>query len=234
MLHKISAKDIYTSKRDWLTSKFLFSFAEHHDADNISWGKLRVWNDDTIAPESGFPMHSHANFEIVTIVFEGELTHKDSLGNESTLRRGYIQHMSAGSGITHSEYNNGKTPVELYQLWIAPNKRDIKPNYQEKEIGFGTPGLHMLVSKDSHFESEPHLALPINANAKIFYGFLKEGETVNYALEPHDFVVVYIRTGHLAVGHVDVRAGDELRIHNEAVLFAQAKEDTEFVAVVTW
>lgn len=234
MLQKIPAKDIYVSKHDWLTSKFLFSFAEYHDADNVSWGKLRVWNDDTIAPFSGFPMHSHQNFEIVTILFEGELTHNDSLGNVATLRRGYVQHMSAGEGITHSEYNNSTASVELYQLWIAPNKRDIKPIYQEKEIGFKTPGLHMLVSKDSHFESEPHLALPINANAKIFYGHLKEGETISYALEAHDYAVVYVRTGHLAIGHEDLHAGDELRIHDEEMLFAQAREDTEFIAVITW
>ena len=234
MFIKISAKDIYTSKHEWLTSKFLFSFAEYHDADNMSWGKLRVWNDDTIAPESGFSMHSHANFEIVTIMFEGELTHKDSLGNESNLRRGYIQHMSAGAGITHSEFNNGKTPVELYQLWIAPKKRDIKPNYQEKEIGFGKQGFHELVSNEAHFESSPHLALPINADAKIFYGNLQDGDHLVHELQPHDHVVIYVRTGELAISHHDLKAGDELRILGEEKISIHARAHTEFVMVITW
>jgi redox-sensitive bicupin YhaK (pirin superfamily) len=200
----------------------------------MSWGKLRVWNDDVIAPESGFPMHSHANFEIITIVFEGELTHKDSLGNESVLQRGYIQHMSAGTGITHSEYNNSKTPVELYQLWIAPNKRNIKPHYQEKEIGFGKVGVQELVAKDSHFESAPHLALPINADAKIFYGNLNDGDHQVHELQLHDHVVIYVRTGELAVGHQTLKAGDQLRVSEEEKISIHARAHTEFVMVITW
>lgn len=234
MIHKVPEAKVYISKHDWLTSKFLFSFADYFDQDNMSWGKLRVWNDDTIAFESGFPMHSHKNFEIVTIVFEGELTHSDSLGNERVLHRGFIQHMSAGTGITHSEYNNTKHPLSLFQIWIAPDKLNIQPNYQEKEIGFGTRGLHTLIDSTPHFESEPNLSLSINANAKIFYGHFLEGETIHHKLEKHEYTLIYIRSGHLNISHHDFKAGDQARINEETSLFIQAKEDTEFVMVTTW
>ena len=234
MIHKVPEAKVYISNHDWLTSRFLFSFADYFDEHNMSWGKLRVWNDDTIAPESGFPMHSHQNFEIVTIVFEGELTHADSLGNERVLRRGFIQHMSAGLGITHSEYNNTKESLSLYQLWIAPSKLNIEPFYQEKEIGFGKTGLHTLIQNEKHFEEEPHTTLSINANAKIFYGNLQEGETITHTCAKEEFTLIYIRSGHLAIEHHDFKAGDQARIHEETSLFIQAKEDSEFVMVTTW
>ena len=234
MLHKISSRDIYKSEHDWLASKFLFSFAEYHDSENMSWGKIRVWNDDTIAPENGFPMHSHENFEIITLMFDGELTHIDNLGNEAVLRRGYIQHMSAGTGITHSEWNHGISPVELYQIWIAPKKRNIKPLYQEREIGFNQHGLHELISNEAHFESAPHLALPINADAKVYYGYLKDGDHIVHALKSDDYALIYVRSGHVVVSHHDLKAGDELRVHGEENLAIHARENTEFVMVVTW
>lgn len=234
MTKKIPANKLHVSVTEWLTSSYLFSFADYYDPDNMSWGKLRVWNDDTISPESGFPYHSHANFEIVTIVFEGELSHSDSLGNARVLKRGYVQHMSAGTGITHAEYNNALEPLSLYQIWIAPKKKNIEPLYQEREVGFGKKGLHTLISNEHFFENAPNTALSINADAKILYGNLGEGNAENYALKKDDYAFIYVRSGHLVIGHNDLKAGDQLRIHDEEKLFIQAKEDTEFVMVVTW
>jgi quercetin 2,3-dioxygenase len=233
MIIKIPASDVYVSEHDWLSSKFLFSFAEYHDPLNMAWGKLRVWNDDAIAGENGFPMHSHQNFEIITIVFDGELTHEDSLGNKAVLRRGSVQHMSAGTGITHSEFNYAKGPVSLYQLWIAPQKLNVEPHYQERQLDFHKMGLQTLFQSKSHFEDAPHLALPINAEAKVVYGHLEDGAHEHIFLQKGEYVTVYVRAGHLACGHYDAFAGDQFRVFAEDSLFLHARGETEFVMVIT-
>jgi redox-sensitive bicupin YhaK (pirin superfamily) len=142
--------------------------------------------------------------------------------------------MSAGVGITHSEYNNTKDPLSLYQLWIAPREKNVQPFYQEKEIGFGTPGLQTLIQAEHHFEDPPNGTLSINADAQIYYGYLQEGEAITHKLKKEEHSLIYVRTGDLAISHHNFKAGDQARITDEESLFIQAKEDTEFVMVTTW
>jgi len=131
----IQNKDIGKADYGWLKPNYYFSFANYYNPNRMGFGKLRVLNNDWIAPASGFPAHSHKNMEIVTIVLDGTLTHKDSIGSIGKIKKGTIQIMSAGSGITHSEYNNSETePVTLFQIWIEPNIYDIKPRYEEKDF----------------------------------------------------------------------------------------------------
>ena len=113
----------------WLDSHFHFSFAEYYNPENINFGVLRVWNDDIVLPGTGFGTHPHDNMEIISYVLEGELSHADSMGNEQTLTRGQVQYMSAGTGITHSEYNHGEVPLRFFQIWIFADKRGYRPNY---------------------------------------------------------------------------------------------------------
>src|SRR5437870_11479308 len=109
----------------WLKAKHHFSFGSHYDPDNMGHGSLRVWNDDEIAPNSGFPSHPHANMEIITYVREGAVTHKDSLGNEGRTEAGDVQVMSAGAGIRHAEYNLEQQPTRIFQIWITPSSKDV-------------------------------------------------------------------------------------------------------------
>lgn len=149
MINKIDNKKMGKSNLGWLNSSFHFSFAEYYNPSNINFGKLRVINDDLIESGTGFPTHPHKDMEIVTYIVDGKLTHKDSMGNERTLERGEVQYMSAGSGITHSEYNNHDDRLRLLQIWIYPDKRDYTPNYGDFKFKFNerkNNWLHMVSS----------------------------------------------------------------------------------------
>lgn len=113
----------------WLKTYWLFSFSDYFDPDNTRFGALRVFNDDIVAPGTGFPTHPHREMEIITIVLEGEITHKDSMGNKMVIRAGDVQRMSAGTGIIHSEFNLGDEPVHFYQIWIYPDEAELQPGY---------------------------------------------------------------------------------------------------------
>jgi len=129
MIKRIPFESLHVSSQGWLESRFHFSFAQYHNPQNMNFGVLRVMNDDVIAPHTGFGMHPHRDMEIFTYVLEGELTHEDSMGNKETLKAGDIQYLSAGTGIYHSEKNEGEMPVHLIQTWIVPHTKGLTPRY---------------------------------------------------------------------------------------------------------
>lgn len=229
MLQKIPKHFLYTSSHGWLASTFLFSFAEYYDPRNIEWGSLRVYNDDTIAPHSGFPMHSHLEMEIVTIMLTGTLTHNDSLGNTRQIRKGDVQYMSAGTGVTHSEMNTGDSPVNLYQLWFYPIEACIAPHYQEHTYDhMEEKGLHLLMSPDGRNGS-----IKANTNSLLLYGNLLKGGTHTRELRADEYVLIYIRKGELMVGEEVLQVGDQLRIHNETLLSYTVQKECEFILIIS-
>jgi redox-sensitive bicupin YhaK (pirin superfamily) len=229
MITKIEKENLYTSDHGWLQSKFLFSFAEYYDNTNLEWGTLRVFNDDTIAPHSGFPMHSHSEMEIVTFMFSGSLTHKDSMGNTRTITRGYVQRMSAGTGVTHSEMNNGNEAVTLFQLWFYPHTKHLTPSYEEKEFShLENNGLHLLVSNDGSGGS-----LSFSSHATIMYGFWKENETYTLPMETSDHVLIYIRKGSMIVNDVELSVNDQLRVVDEKELTFVSKTSSECIIILS-
>jgi quercetin 2,3-dioxygenase len=138
MIKLITATQRHEAKvGDWLRSYYLFSFADYYDPANVQFGPLRVFNDDYIKGKAGFPMHPHADMEILSIVLDGQITHKDSIGNEGTINAGEVQRMTAGSGITHSEVNDGDEETHLLQLWFLTNKKGIAPSYEQMKVDFG-------------------------------------------------------------------------------------------------
>ncbi len=159
----------------WLKAKHHFSFANYHDPANMNHGALRVWNDDEIAPNTGFPAHPHANMEIITYVREGAITHQDSLGNEGRTEAGDVQVMSAGSGIRHSEYNLEPTKTTIFQIWIVPNTQGGQPTWGAKPFPKGNRS-GKLVTIASGFAGDVD-ALPIRADARVLATTLKAGET---------------------------------------------------------
>ena len=176
-LHR--ADDRGKGEHGWLSTRHSFSFANWYDPTRMGFGALRVLNDDTVAPKKGFGMHSHANFEIITIVLKGAVTHEDSLGNQETVRAGEVQTMSAGTGVTHSEINREDDPLELFQLWIEPNKQNISPRYAQRK--FDTAGRRgkwqMLVSGGNVSGT-----LPIHQDVRIARAELETGKTLDYQL----------------------------------------------------
>src|SRR5258707_1627980 len=146
--------------RGWLKAKHHFSFADYDDPARMSWGSLRVWNDDEIAPNTGFPPHPHANMEIITYVREGAITHKDSLGNVGRTEAGDVQVMSAGSGIRHAEYNLEQAPARIFQIWIMPTHSGGSPAWGSQPLPQGHPSRRFLKPPSGFRQDHPALPNP--------------------------------------------------------------------------
>jgi quercetin 2,3-dioxygenase len=213
----------------WLDTKHHFSFDQYHDPARMSWGRLRVWNDDEIAPESGFPPHPHANMEIITYVREGAITHKDSLGNEGRTEAGDVQVMSAGSGIRHAEYNVEPGPTKIFQIWILPTERGGSPSWGQKPFP-KSDRAGRFVTLASGFPGEGE-ALPIRSDARVLGATLMAGQTAEYALAPGRHAYLVPATGRIEVNGVAVAARDGAAIRDESALSVTALEDAEIVLV---
>ena len=184
----------------WLKAKHHFSFGSHYDPENMGFGALRVWNDDEIAPNTGFPAHPHANMEIITYVREGAITHQDSLGNKGRTEAGDVQVMSAGSGIRHSEYNLEAGPTRIFQIWIEPTRFGGAPSWGAKPFPKGDRSGR-FVTLASGFENDND-ALPIRTDARVLGATLKAGDTVDYPIGA-------ARHGYLAAAFGAVKAAQD-------------------------
>lgn len=213
----------------WLKAKHHFSFGSHYDPNNMGHGALRVWNDDEIEPNTGFPAHPHANMEIITYVREGAITHQDSLGNKGRTAAGDVQVMSAGSGIRHAEYNLEPVKTTLFQIWIEPTKDGGQPTWGAKPFPKADRS-GKLVTLASGFESDAD-ALPIRADARVLATTLKAGERAEYALANGRKGYLVPAAGAVEVNGVRANARDGLAIANETTLTITALEDSELVMV---
>ena len=213
----------------WLKARHHFSFASYHDPDNMGWGPIRVWNDDEIAPNSGFPPHPHADMEIITYVRTGAITHQDSLGNQGRTEAGDVQVMSAGSGIRHAEYNLEPETTTLFQIWIEPTDRGGKPSWGARPFPKDDrAGKFVTLASGLPGDAD---ALPIRTNGRVSGATLKAGETTEYVLgkDRHAYLVPAI--GAVEVNGVRLNARDGAAVKDEEVLKVTALEDAEVVLV---
>jgi len=208
----------------WLKAKHHFSFASYYDPTNVSHGALRVWNDDEIEPNTGFPAHPHANMEIITYVREGALTHQDSLGNKGRTEAGDVQVMSAGNGIRHSEYNLEPTKTKIFQIWIQPTSQGGQPTWGAKPFPRGNRS-GKLVTLASGFATDED-ALPIRADARVLGTTLKAGESAEYSADKARHLYLVPAAGAIEVNGVRVNARDGAAIRDEATLRITALEDS--------
>jgi redox-sensitive bicupin YhaK (pirin superfamily) len=213
----------------WLKAKHHFSFGSHYDPNNMGHGALRVWNDDEIAPNTGFPAHPHANMEIITYVREGAITHQDSLGNKGRTEAGDVQVMSAGSGVRHSEYNLEQTTTRIFQIWIEPTTEGGQPTWGAKPFPKENRS-GKLVTLASGFADDAG-ALPIRANARVLGTTLKKGESAEYDADPARHIYLVPAAGSVEVNGVRVEHRDGAAIRNESKLTITAIEDSELVLV---
>jgi redox-sensitive bicupin YhaK (pirin superfamily) len=213
----------------WLHARHHFSFGGYHDPKRMHWGALRVWNDDAIAPHTGFPPHPHSDMEIITYVRQGAITHKDSLGNEGRTGAGDVQVMSAGTGITHAEYNLEPEETRLFQIWIQPNRRGEPPSWGARPFPKGDRSGRFVTLASGFSEDEG--ALPIRTDARVLGATLKAGETAEYPIgaDRHGYLVP--AAGSVEVNGVAIGARDGAAISDEAVLRVTALEDAELVLV---
>ncbi|MDG2539903.1 pirin family protein [Dyella jiangningensis] len=213
----------------WLDAKHHFSFANFHDPARMGWGTLRVWNDDTIAPQTGFPPHPHGDMEIITYVREGAITHQDNLGNKGRTVAGDVQVMSAGTGITHAEYNLEPGVTRIFQIWIIPNQQGNPPSWGTKPFPVGDRSGR-FVALASGFKDDND-ALPLRTDARVLGASLKAGEKAEYELAPNRYAYMVPAKGKVDVNGVVLDARDGAAIHNEAKLVLTALEDAELVLV---
>ena len=213
----------------WLNAKHHFSFASYYDPEKMGWGPIRVWNDDIIAPNSGFPPHPHADMEIITYVREGAITHQDSLGNKGRTEAGDVQVMSAGSGVRHSEYNMENEETRIFQIWIEPSARGAAPSWGAKPFPKGERS-GQFVALASGFADDAG-ALPIRTNARVLGATLKAGEEAQYEIGNTRLGYLVPARGAIEINGVKLDARDGAAIRNEAVLHVKALEDAEIVLV---
>jgi redox-sensitive bicupin YhaK (pirin superfamily) len=213
----------------WLDAHHHFSFAGYHDPARTNWGRLRVWNDDAIAPKTGFPAHPHHDMEIVTYVREGAITHRDSLGNEGRTEAGDVQVMSAGNGIQHSEYNLEDETTRLFQIWILPDRRGGEPSWGARPFP-REDRSGKFVTLASGVEGDAD-ALQIRSNARVLGATVKAGDTVTYDLTPDRHAYLVPAVGKVRIGDVEVNARDGAAITGVDTITLTALEDSEVVLV---
>ena len=211
----------------WLDTYHTFSFSQYHDPAHMGFRSLRVINEDRVEPGAGFPPHSHRDMEIITYVLAGGLAHKDSMGNASTIRPGNVQRMSAGTGVTHSEYNGSDTePVHLLQIWILPKTRNLPPSYEEKVFSAEDKRgrLRLVASQDAREGSAR-----IHQDASVYASLLEPGQTVRHALASGRGAWVHLVSGAATVNGKLLATGDGGAIEHEADVEIVATAPTELL-----
>jgi hypothetical protein len=215
----------------WLKTRHHFSFSDYYDPDRMGWGALRVWNDDEIAPKSGFPPHPHADMEIITYVRNGAISHQDSMGNTGRTEAGDVQVMSAGSGLRHAEYNLESEPTRLFQIWIEPDSRGEPPSWGQKPFPRADRSGRFVALASGRPGDEG--ALPIRADARVLGAAIKAGESLTYDLDANRRAYLVPATGAVDVNGVRIANGDGAAASGEPRLVIKAVEDAELVLVDT-
>ncbi|MCC6794956.1 MAG: pirin family protein [Candidatus Hydrogenedentes bacterium] len=209
----------------WLDTYHTFSFSNYYDPEHMGFRALRVINEDVVAPGRGFGTHPHSDMEIVTYVLKGALQHKDSMGNGSVLKAGEVQRMSAGSGITHSEFNASKDePVHLYQIWLQPEKRGVEPSYEERTFDpAGKQGQwQTIASRDARDAS-----MRINQDATLSLAALDGGSKLEYPLEQGRHAWLQVIRGEVSVNGTKLQTSDAAAVSNESTVKIEAGSDAE-------
>ena len=213
----------------WLDTSHHFSFADYHDPERMGWGAVRVWNDDEIAPRSGFPPHPHSDMEIVTYVRSGAITHQDSEGNQGRTAAGDVQVMSAGTGIRHAEYNLEDEATSLFQIWVSTDRPGAEPSWGAKPFPRGERAGR-FVTLASGFADDGD-ALKINAAARVMGATLGAGESAELRLDPSRHVYLVAAKGAIEVNGIRAEPRDGVAVTGEDKVAIKAIDEAEIVLV---
>jgi len=224
----IRADKRHFSDEGWLKTYWLFSFSDYYDPENVEFGALRVFNDDIIAPSTGFPPHTHQDFEIVTIVLSGEITHEDSMGIRTVVREGEVQRMSAGTGVTHSEYNLGTKPLHSYQIWISPSVRGLKPSYDQRSFSLEARRNRLLPVGSGQGLRD---VVTMRADATIYVADLEAGQNVEFNTDGSRRIFVYLTAGDMSINGERLKSNDQARITKRSSLRLQTHDATNLVLI---
>ena len=209
----------------WLDSHFTFSFDRYYDPDHMQFRSLRVINEDVIAPAQGFPMHPHRDMEILTWILEGAVEHRDNAGGSGVIRPGELQHMTAGSGVMHSEFNpSPKNPAHLLQIWLLPERKGLAPSYEQ--LAFPDSDLRGKFN----LVAGPKAPVTIHQDANLYIARLHQGDTAKQAIETGRHAWVQIARGAVELNGRELKAGDGAAVSGESELSVKALEDSEVLA----
>lgn len=227
MIRLRRSNDRGQTKVGWLDSRHTFSFGDYHDPEHMGFSDLRVINEDRVIPGKGFPTHSHRDMEIITYVLEGALAHKDSTGTSSVIRVGDVQRMSAGTGISHSEYNASQTePVHFLQIWIMPNETGLKPGYEQRSFDLEkNSGSWVLVAAQGARDG----AVKVHQDAELSLAVLPKGKELPYSPRPGRRAWLQVARGKATLNGLALEAGDGAAISEGNLLEVKALEDAEIL-----
>ena len=229
MLKKLSEENMGSSNLGWLESRFHFSFAEYRNPDNINFGVLRVLNDDIVHPNSGFDTHPHSNMEIISYVVQGEITHKDSMGNSETLKKGDVQYLSAGDGIYHSEHNiHNSEKLRLLQIWIIPPAKSLPRLYGSqrfKEEDKKDKLLNIVSSQDGNAK------IKIYQDINIYVSKLENKKTLEHKINISRQIYFVQIEGSSRINDIEMNEGDALEITKESMLSIKAINSSHFLFI---
>lgn len=228
MIGIIKADERHLSDFGWLKTYWLFSFSNYFDPHNIQFGALRVFNDDVVQPGTGFPTHPHEEMEIITIVLEGEMTHQDSMRNKTVIKAGDVQRMSAGTGLTHSEFNLADRPVHFYQIWIFPDKSGLKPTYDQKRFEASEWQNRLLpVASGQSVDG----VVTFHTDATIYRCSLEDGKEAVHKATAGRRIFIYLTKGQITVNGETLKTKDQARIDTDAPLVLKAQQQSELILV---
>jgi redox-sensitive bicupin YhaK (pirin superfamily) len=227
MIKIIRSNERHHANFGWLDTHWHFSFDSYYDPENMNWGALRVFNDDVIEPAQGFGMHPHRDMEIVTYVISGELEHQDSNGNRGVVHPGEVQVMSAGTGITHSEYNHSKEkPVHFIQLWILPRTKRLKPRWDQRRFSREERTGRLLPVISS---GDLAGTLAIDQDAQIYVSALKDGQEVVHQSRPSRKAYLFVTEGSVNVNGNALASGDQAKIAGGRELKIRTQQGAELM-----
>jgi quercetin 2,3-dioxygenase len=228
MIEVIKSQNRHFSDFGWLKTYWLFSFSSYFDPHNIQFGALRVFNDDIVQPGTGFPTHPHEEMEIITIVLDGEMTHQDSMGNTAIIKAGDVQRMSAGTGLTHSEFNLADKPVHFCQIWIFPDEPGLNPTYDQKTYSSGQ-------WKNNLFPVSSGQGIPdtvtFHTDATIYRCDLEKEKNVAFENMAGRRIFIYLTQGKITVNDEELDKNDQARIDIDEPVTIQAKQDSQFILI---
>ena len=218
------SKDRGYADHGWLRSFHTFSFADYYDPGHMGFGPLRVINEDRINPDKGFGTHGHRDMEIISYVLDGELAHKDSMGNGSSIVPGDVQRMSAGSGVRHSEFNHAKSVTHFLQIWIEPNEIGIEPSYEQKHFDAASKRgqLRLIASSDAREGS-----VKIHQDASLYAALVDGAEKVTHVLAAGRRAYVHVARGKVTVNGAPLEAGDAMKISSAGPVVLEQGADAE-------
>ncbi|MFV2057212.1 MAG: pirin family protein [Thiohalomonadales bacterium] len=227
MLVRRDAKQRGHANHGWLDSHHTFSFAQYHDPEHVQFRQLRVINEDKVTAAQGFPTHSHRDMEIITYVIDGAIEHKDSMGNSSVIKRGEVQRMSAGTGVSHSEYNHhADKPLHFFQIWIIPEKTDLLPGYEQKAyVEALKPNSLCLIGSA---QGGKH-AVKIHQDVELYTARMEPGSRIDYAIKETRYVWMQLVNGDLTVNGKVLHTGDGLAVQDESMLNIKSSSTSEFL-----